>query len=37
MEIDEEEILEEQVISIRCRWCGSADQIEQVPVLEVEP
>jgi hypothetical protein len=35
-EILEEEILGEELIALRCRWCGSGDAIEQVPALEVE-
>jgi hypothetical protein len=30
--IDEEEVLEAQRESVVCRWCGSADAIEEVPV-----
>lgn len=35
-EILEEEILSEEINRISCRWCGSADQIEQVPIVESE-
>ena len=29
--IEEEEVLEHRVESVVCRWCGSADQIAEVP------
>jgi hypothetical protein len=33
MKVEEEEILSEDETKISCRWCGSADSIEQVPLL----
>ena len=36
LEVPEEETLAEEVLEIRCRWCGASDQIEQVPALEAE-
>jgi hypothetical protein len=35
-EIEEEEILDEVVERVTCRWCGSADQIERVPRVQTE-
>ena len=35
-EIVEEEIVAEEIVRLSCRWCGSAESIEQVPMLEVE-
>lgn len=35
-EIEEEEILDETVERVTCRWCGSAEQIERVPRVPAE-
>lgn len=35
-EVHEEEVVSEEVIEVRCRWCGSPDSIEQVPAMEGE-
>ncbi|HLX78723.1 MAG TPA: hypothetical protein VKR27_07540 [Acidimicrobiales bacterium] len=32
--IDEEEVLDEQVESVTCRWCGSSTTIEQIGAFE---
>jgi transcription elongation factor Elf1 len=32
LSIDEEEVLEARRERVVCRWCGSADAIEEVPV-----
>lgn len=32
--VEEEEVLEEQIVRVTCRWCGSSDQIEQIPRVE---
>ena len=29
--VEEEEVLEHRVEKVVCRWCGSADQIAEVP------
>ncbi|MDQ3982417.1 MAG: hypothetical protein M3271_07025 [Actinomycetota bacterium] len=29
--VEEEEVLERRVEKIVCRWCGSADQVAEVP------
>ena len=29
--VEEEEVLEHRVERVVCRWCGSADQIAEVP------
>ena len=34
--IEETELLEEQVESVTCRWCGSASSIEEIPVVSAE-
>lgn len=34
--VEESETLEETVERIECRWCGSADQIGEVPRVGVE-
>lgn len=31
--VESEERPEVRVVAVRCRWCGSADAIEQVPVV----
>ena len=35
--IDEEEVLESHRERVVCRWCGSADGIEEVPIDEGSP
>jgi ribosomal protein S27AE len=35
--IEEEEVLSHEVERVVCRWCGSADAIEQVAVTGTEP
>lgn len=35
--IDEEEVLEAERERVVCRWCGSADSIEELPVDHVSP
>lgn len=34
--VEETETLDEAVERVECRWCGSADQIEEVPRVSVE-
>lgn len=29
--VEEEEVIDEQVLKVTCRWCGSSEQIEEVP------
>ena len=37
LDVEEEEVLEEHVERVTCRWCGaSGDQIETVPAGETE-
>jgi hypothetical protein len=31
LEVEEEEVLSAERERVTCRWCGSADQIEEVP------
>lgn len=35
-QVEEEEVLDEHVERVTCRWCGSADQIERVPRVPAE-
>jgi hypothetical protein len=34
LEVEEQEILGAERERVTCRWCGSSDQIEEVPVEE---
>ncbi len=34
--VEESETLEESIDRIECRWCGSTDQIEEVPRVVAE-
>jgi hypothetical protein len=34
--VEETETLEETIERIECRWCGSADQIEEIPRVGAE-
>lgn len=34
--VEETETLEENIERIECRWCGSADQIEEIPRVGAE-
>jgi hypothetical protein len=34
--VEEEEVLDETIESVTCRWCGTADQIELVPKVTAE-
>lgn len=34
LSVEEEEVLDRQVEEVRCRWCNSSEQVEQVPALE---
>ena len=34
--VEEEEVLEEEIESVTCRWCGSSDSIEIVPRVDVQ-
>lgn len=36
LRVEEEEILQREVEAVTCRWCGSADAVEQVQALEVD-
>ncbi|MGZ4119270.1 MAG: hypothetical protein ACXVQY_12930 [Actinomycetota bacterium] len=31
--VEDEEILEEQIEKVTCRWCGSSEQIETIPAV----
>ncbi|HEV8572500.1 MAG TPA: hypothetical protein VGR49_05575 [Actinomycetota bacterium] len=37
LSIDEEEVLEAERDRVTCRWCGSSDAIEELPVNEDLP
>ena len=34
--VEESETLEEEIERIECRWCGAANQIEEIPRVAVE-
>jgi DNA-directed RNA polymerase subunit RPC12/RpoP len=34
--IEEEEVLDATIERVECRWCGSADQIEEIPRVGAE-
>jgi hypothetical protein len=34
--VEEEEILEETIEKVTCRWCGSSEQIETVPAVNAQ-
>jgi DNA-directed RNA polymerase subunit RPC12/RpoP len=36
LSVDEEEILEQEIEEVRCRWCNSSSSVEEVPALYVE-
>jgi hypothetical protein len=34
--VEEEEVLEENILRITCRWCGNSEQIETIPAVTTE-
>jgi hypothetical protein len=34
--VDEEEILERSVEEVRCRWCNTSENVEEVPAIGTE-
>ena len=32
LEVEEEDVLESRRESVTCRWCGSSDRIEEIPL-----
>jgi hypothetical protein len=34
--VEEEQVLDAEIERIECRWCGSADQIEEIPSVAAE-
>lgn len=34
--VEEEEVLDEEVERVTCRWCGSSDRVEVVPRVPAE-
>lgn len=34
--VEEEEVLEEEIERITCRWCGSAENVETIPCVSAE-
>lgn len=36
LSVEEEEVLEREIEEVRCRWCNSAQNVEEVPALEIE-
>jgi len=37
LEVEDETVLDEQVESVECRWCGAAGESIEVLVTEVDP
>lgn len=35
LQVEEEQVLDEQVESVECRWCGAAGQVEALADAEV--
>jgi hypothetical protein len=36
LSVEEEEVLERDIEEVRCRWCNSSRNVEEMPALEVE-
>jgi hypothetical protein len=36
LDVEEEEVLEREVEEVSCRWCNSAQHVEEVPALEAK-
>jgi hypothetical protein len=36
LSVDEEEVLDSAIEEVRCRWCNSSQNVEEVPSLEVD-
>jgi len=34
--IEEEEVLEENIVRVTCRWCGNSEQIETIPAVTAQ-
>jgi hypothetical protein len=34
--VEEEDVIDEQIEKVTCRWCGSSDQIETIPAVEAQ-
>ena len=34
--VEEEEVLEETIERVTCRWCGNSEQIETIPAVTAE-
>ncbi|TML79366.1 MAG: hypothetical protein E6G04_05890 [Actinobacteria bacterium] len=34
--VEEEEVLEETIERVTCRWCGNSEQIETIPAVSAE-
>jgi hypothetical protein len=37
LRVEEEEVLDSDIEEVRCRWCNSASNVEEVAPLEAEP
>lgn len=36
LSVDEEDVLDREVEEVRCRWCNSAERVEEVPATEAQ-
>ena len=34
--VEEEQVLDSEIERVECRWCGNADQIEEIPSVSAE-
>ncbi|HEV2686748.1 MAG TPA: hypothetical protein VGW79_08930 [Actinomycetota bacterium] len=34
--VEEEEVLEETIARVTCRWCGNSEQIETIPAVSAQ-
>lgn len=36
LEVEEEDVLDREVESVSCRWCGNADNVVEVPAAQAQ-
>lgn len=36
LRVEEEDVLERDIEEVRCRWCNTSENVEEIPALEVE-
>lgn len=34
--VEEEDVIEEEIVRVTCRWCGSSEHVEVVPRVDAE-